>query len=553
MARNSKVILANGIKMDKNYKSVLCFTEQQMLNLVTSNAISSYINCSYIRDNNYLDIEFSYADCLKANYLAFQNPDYSNKWFFAFINKVEYVSNAVTRVHYTVDVWSTWYDYWGARNCYVIRQHSNTDVAGDNTVPENLEHGEYVLNTYYGSSLFTSYYYVVVASISLASPSLSNPITSFGEVSINGACYLCLTRSDVQSVINDVKAVTSPEQGEILEVYVAPRVLFVGRTVTGVLEITGDNSVYNHTETIFASKPTSLDNVTPVNRKLLTYPYCYILASNMVGNTSTWRYEDFTTSYINVIYWGVPTVGCSIIANPSHYKKSSYISLLGESGFSEALIGAKYPTLGWREDSYTNWLTQNAVNIKTNATKMGAQIVGGGIGLALGIATGGLSLAVAGAGLIASGALSALDASTEVYQHQVAPDSIEGLISAGDILQCTSNLTYHYIGMSIKEEYVRKLDHFFTRYGYRQNDIQMPLFDNYSYRQNYNFVQIATDEVVGVPKIVNNITINGKDMEMINNIFRAGVTIWKNHTNMNDYSVTNNIVTPSPTPTPTTP
>ena len=154
MARNSKVILAQGIKLDKTYKSVLCYTESQMLTLVQSNAITTILECSYIRDDNSIELGVSYANCLKSNYLAFQNPDYSNKWFFAFIDKVEYISNAVSRIRFTVDVWSTWYDYWSTRACYVLRQHDNVDYAGRNTVPENLEHGEYIENTFFESTQF---------------------------------------------------------------------------------------------------------------------------------------------------------------------------------------------------------------------------------------------------------------------------------------------------------------------------------------------------------------------------------------------------------------
>ena len=38
---------------------------------------------------NTVDIEVAYGTALTANYIAFQNPDYSNKWFFAFIDDVE--------------------------------------------------------------------------------------------------------------------------------------------------------------------------------------------------------------------------------------------------------------------------------------------------------------------------------------------------------------------------------------------------------------------------------------------------------------------------------
>ena len=180
---------------------------------------------------------------------------------------------------------------------------------------------------------------------------------------------------------------------------------------------------------------------------------------------------------------------------------------------------------------------------------MGGTAIVGATLLALSPFTGG-STAVLGGGMLASAGISAVETAGEYYQHSIEPDSIKGLISVGDVLSCVGDMGFIYYNMCIKAEYVNRLDSFFTRYGYKQNKVMMPLFADLSYRQNYNFIQIARDEVVGVPKIITvnqqKITINSADFEVINNIFRSGVTIWKNHTNKDDYSVTNNIVTPTP-------
>ena len=379
--------------------------------------------------------------------------------------------------------------------------------------------------------------YVVVSNISINNPTMTNPITSFGSSVIMGAVYVCPTIQDMQSLINSITATTTPEKGTILEAYIIPKKLVIVSDPTVVTELTGGNPAWTYTESVL-TKPTSLSNITPVNKKLLTYPYCYILASNCVGNTAVWRYENFSSNTIDVQYWGVPTVGTSIVAIPQN---NLY------SGMIEALVGAKYPTLGIREDSYTNWLTQNAVNNKATAATSGGSIVLGTIGIGAGILTGNAMLAFGGTSLIASGISGALESGAEYYQHSIEPDSIKGLISSGDVLMALKKLTFQYHGMSIKAEYVQKLDKFFTRFGYAQNEIQLPLFDNNSYREKYNFIQIARDQVTAIPKIVNNININAEDLDLINNIFRAGVTIWKNYdSNFGNYATTNPIITPTP-------
>ena len=142
--RTGKVIIAKNIKLDKEYKDILTYSESQMLALVQTNQVASTTNCSFLDVNkNVIDTNFSYANALKCNYMAMENPTYSNKWFFAFIDKVQYINNNTTRIYYTIDVWSTWRDYITYTDTFVVREHVSDDTIGLHTVPENLELGDY--------------------------------------------------------------------------------------------------------------------------------------------------------------------------------------------------------------------------------------------------------------------------------------------------------------------------------------------------------------------------------------------------------------------------
>ena len=87
---NSKIILVKNIHLDRQYTNVLDYTEAQMLELCTQNMIAQANDYSFIRTSRTIMTNFKYSDALKANYIAFQNPDYSNKWFFAWIDDVIY-------------------------------------------------------------------------------------------------------------------------------------------------------------------------------------------------------------------------------------------------------------------------------------------------------------------------------------------------------------------------------------------------------------------------------------------------------------------------------
>ena len=141
---NSKIILAKGINMDRNYNNVLSYGESDMLTLVQSEGhyIASNLHYSFIKQQKSILSDFTYSQCEQANYIAFQNPDYDNKWFFAWIDEVIYKGDKNTEITFTIDAWSTWYGSWTKKTCFIERQHVLNDTIGANTVPENLDIGD---------------------------------------------------------------------------------------------------------------------------------------------------------------------------------------------------------------------------------------------------------------------------------------------------------------------------------------------------------------------------------------------------------------------------
>lgn len=92
MARNGRILLCKGIKLDRNYRNVLNFGESQMLELCSQNVVAQANDYSFIRERGSIKVNFNYNTCLSSNYIAFENPDYSGKWFFAFIDKVNFIN-----------------------------------------------------------------------------------------------------------------------------------------------------------------------------------------------------------------------------------------------------------------------------------------------------------------------------------------------------------------------------------------------------------------------------------------------------------------------------
>ena len=553
MARNGKVILSKGIKLDKSYKQVLSFSEANMISLMSDNShlVSYKTNYSFIRERGSIQVQETYANCLKANYMAFQNTDYSGKWFFCFIDKCTYINSNTTEIYYTVDVWTTWFDYWNPKTCYVVRQHATSDGIGENTVPEGIEHGGYIVNgtNYYHESRFEDYVYMVISTNKIPQDQQTGSYryVSMGGAVVNGYVHALATADEVDEI---AKIIDSQQDGNnILFVYMVPSVLIPASAIddqtSGLLKSWA--SPYNDSKKVL-SRPTSLDGYTPVNKKLLTYPYQFCYFDNLSGASNILKYElsgrspglnNLEAGAIYIQYFGVPTIGGSVIAIPQYYE-NNVLKL------NEALVLGKYPTLGWSEDAYINWLTQNSVNNTVNNIKTAGEIALGVGAIAGGIALAGTgvgasltpSLITTGTGMLASGGVDAINSAIEDRQHQIEPDSYKGNTNAGDILTCIGAMGFDFNGMSIKSSWAQKIDKFFTRFGYKQNAIMQP---NLSHRANYNYVQISKDSTTAYSNNHNNICVPASDLELINNIFRAGVTVWNNHTNLGDYSVTNGI------------
>lgn len=542
--RTGKVIIAKNIKLDKDYNDVLTYSESEMLNLVTQNKIADATNCSFIEvGKNIIDTPFSYGDSLKSNYIALQNPNYSNKWFFGFVNKVEYINNLTTRIHYTIDEFSTWYDYWTKEDCYIIREHVNNDTIGLHTVPENLEIGEHIEKPLTSSEIIDweglTGTCQVVLGLSQPPYGIENIPAVTGGYHMYGGVYSALyyitfpSSNDCTKFINDI-------QSEITSDIIVTAFMVPQKLLNNVTYITpsGKNfqigyiTSYNGTinlNTLYLSKPTSLDGYVPRNNKLFTSPFCYLMLSNSTGENQIYKYELFKSNNCGFSIDGIISVGCSIKAYPLNYNYSTTPSY-SDKHISRSTNMAKLPTCSWKNDAYTNWITANSVDLGLGiGSGIGAMILGGSM-IASGVGT------VPGAGLMISGFNSIFNSVKADYQASLIPDSVKGGSNQGDIVFAT-NSTLLPTQFTIKAEYARIVDDYFQKYGYKINRIKSP---NLTGRTNYNYVLIGTGENIGYP--TGNKYVPAESMEIINNIFRRGVTLWHNHANLGDYSVTNNIV-----------
>lgn len=548
--KNGEIILCNGIKMDKEYENVLSYDTESLVSLCRSKAVAISNSYSILDPTvNSIDVALPYASCIYANYIAFRNPHYGNKWYFAFVNNVKYVNNKVTTIEFKVDVFSTWYDRFNIGKVFVEREHVSDDTLGLHTIPERLDTGDFIINDSGVLDEFGSDAHVVVGvtkvpddlskmqRVDAGNDVYNAPNTVYNGV-FNGLTYFVFQTTYDASQFLAIMDLTG-NADNVINVFLCPLSIYevpigswtnqpftyswgsinmdlsfrYNRFPTGLEEIVMAD---NQTVTI----NNTLDGYTPKNNKMFTKEFNYLYLTNYNGGNVTYAYEDFKNNTPKFRIIGAVCPGCSIRLTPLDYKKwdttnASYKNDLLPYG----LVGGKYPTCSWRSDTYTNWLTQNSVNYTMDTiSTVGSLATAGSINPAIAL--------MGGVGLIT-------DSLLEKEKRETSPVQARGNVNVGDVTYSASKTNFGYFQMSCRYEFAKICDDYLSRFGYKINEVKTP---NILSRKEFNFIKVGgRDELVSG-------NIPATDLEEINNIFRKGVTIFHDYDTFGNYTINNPIV-----------
>lgn len=512
---------------------------------------------TYQRKDNTIRFPAQFDEIITYNYCMYRNTEYSNKWFYAFITNMEYVNDNMTTITIKSDVWQCWQFDLEFKPCLIDREHTNDDTVGNNTLPEGLELGEMVTNggtTNFGGASD----YCTVIEVSQIQNTGESATLSYQWASgshdptpdLNG-----ISRGTVPLIVGVVSGGSGVDSvvrvydeaglsGSVINIYMLPKSLvgnyneisvtatvpdgaggYSSTTATG-LAVPADISEPIDLGTFTFNKPSTLSGYIPVNKKLLTFPFCYFNISNTSGASLPYHYEDFSTTNVRFKTEGTFGASGSTKATPLYYKNIS----VNENALDYSISGGKYPICSWNSDSYTNWLTQNAVNLqtqwRTTLLSSAGDIAGGFVvgGLAGGVLMGGFAAAKNLVGL-------AREQHLAKTQANLTPDQVQGNLGAGDFVWAKYRTPFTYIPMCIKPEYSRCIDQYFTQFGYKCNRVKLP---NRTGRRNWNYVKTVGCYI--------NADIPQEDLAEIKGMFDNGITIWHNPLYFGDYSQNNDII-----------
>lgn len=489
-------------------------------------------NFTYQRKDGVIRVPYNIDDIIEYNYVMYRNEGFSNKWFYAYITGMEFLNPNTTAISIKTDVFQTWQFDLTYKATFVEREHVNDDTVGANTIEESLELGDYVINTSTtlkpdavvkdaNNTVITTTYPIFFQTTTLVS-GLSIASSMF-EGRYNGVfsgLYYFAVGTDTAARAILKRYADNGISDNIIAMFHAPKEFLQGANVFGELGYnvyipadTYNISTLLATQTI--TRPSTVNGYTPKNNKLFAYPFSYVGVDNSTGITATFRYEDFANATPKFFMAGALGQGCSIRLCPVSYK--SYTT--DAEVFNYGVTGAKYPVCAWAKDYYTNWVTQNAVNIGVDAAK---GLVGAAGNMMFGNVVGTAGTLVGTIGGIMG----------QIHQAKHHPDQAAGDVNSSDLLMAWQRY-YTVQCMSVRAEVARSIDEYFSMFGYKVNRVKTP---NVTGRTNWNYVKTVGCYIdADIPQ---------DDLQEIKDLFDRGITFWHNPTTFRDYAQTNGIVTP---------
>lgn len=513
---SSNIRLLSGVPLDNRYLHTILFENDSLQkNYFISKQKYNLTNYSYQRASlNTIRVNIEVDKLYDCNYLMFRNNSYGFKWFYAFISDIMYVNENTSQITYELDIMQTWLFNVEVKECFVEREHSETDNIGDNIIPESVTTGEYVYDGY-APLVNMNDSCVIVAITDVTSGTVSGELYD----GVYSACDLfAFLSTDVDSINSKVSEyTTSPDS--IVSMYMCPKIL-IGDIESGGRKLNYGTSAISTTylgEKLSGSE--SFGTYKPKNKKLYTYPFNYFNVDNASGSSLPLRYEFFEELTPTIRISGSITQPVKVVARPSNYKGVKYNEVSGYKTLNtENVTLEDYPMCSWNMESYNSWLAQNCVPLALNTISSVA----------------GLSSEVATANNISNTAVSSIGAVSRLlstlYTASISSDLTRGTVANGNVNVAMNTQQFYMSRIHVSEQFAKVIDDFFSVYGYATNRVKVP---NRNSRPHWNYVKTVGCLCVG------NVPIG--HIKKICDIYDSGVTFWKSGDEIGNYSLDNSV------------
>lgn len=518
----STICICSGVRLDNKYLHTIYFeTKADQEDYFNGKTVKRITDLTYLRKSWSLFIDAAMEQAKTWNYLYFKNSP-TGKTYYYFINNMEYKNNGMIELKIELDVIQTYLFDFDMLDCFIDRQHTQTDAIGDNVVPENLETGE-LISWDSGDMSMGDMAIMIMSTIDLRY-SLSDDdepvkvLASCYNGVFGGVSIFATKVTNWEGVGIKLKQLDDLGMSDaVISIWIYPRKLINldgGSWDEGAI-LQPVKSIEPFFEYIVRPERLNGDYL-PKNNKLFTYPYNFLYATNNSGSAAVYHYERFG----DPSECGFKVTGA---LSPEGIVRMYPLNYNGEPhAYEEGLNLGSFPTCAWNQDVYKLWLAQNQSQHNLTMGLGGLSIAAGVVSLATGAGAG------VGMGLIASGSTAIASTLAQKADQKIQPPQARGQQSTG-VNVVAGFQTFTLKRKSVTEANARIIDDYFTMYGYKINRVQRP---NLHTRSGFTYIKTIGCKVNG--------NLCNEDITAIESIFDNGVTFWVNGDKIGDYSISNN-------------
>lgn len=535
---DSEIYLLKDVPFSPNYENTGLFPSKlAQETLFKQKAFFHAEECTYIRETGVIRLEVPISTAYQCNYIMYKNTNFYDKWFYAFCTGVQYINNSTSEFTFTLDYMQTWLFDYNLKQCFIERQHSQTDNPGGNLVPEGLETGEMLYA--YSYKLPATY-----GKIYIAATFDKNLNNYMGGMSNNVYTGLCI--NEFASAAAATQFIQQATEANKLSGIVA------------VFQSINYNT--QTTVTINQNQSALFQGYTPRNKKLYTYPYSFLQVLGNDGGNAIFRWEyfsNFGSGQFRILV--SPSISSQMMITPTNYK--------GKSGYNpaERMIIENVMLCSWNGDTFKANLAQTigkyavpaevavmtgaALLDKIRGSSESAPVWAGGTDASNQEE---INRRIERMEVVNPAAAAYLrsqygDTQTQTIKPiKSSPSAVESVStftqnilstiqktlaavhspesmarqaqnpgSSTDILYMIQEKSPYFVTMGISAYYARIIDDYFTQYGYAQNIINVP---NRRARDRYTYLKTAGCIVEG--------SFAANIAAAVENIYNKGVRFW---------------------------
>ena len=534
--RNTTVLVCRGVPLDNKYNDTILFTsagaQQGYFAGVAKYTYNGQFTYQRVQNkvNNYTTlqtlpnprVEFSCRIPVSAdfvydcNYLCFKNNYGTNKWWYCFIKEINYINPNCCEIIYEIDAIQTFLFDFHVEKSFVEREHTATDnyrqyVCLEDEIcigEEILIAQENLISDYINN--YTAYLALFADSDTSKEKIQDNNGTIFTAEDLGaGKKAQGVIFGEFPEMENLTKCLGDlSEEGkgnECIAIITLPSYTASGQWVV---------------RSTFDTEPTwSVQGETIHNKMCYQYPFRKMVLQSSSGESYEFHPRNFYAKYPGFLLNRLFTGDDIIYSIKPNYcigeNKSKQLFL------TTAQMGA------WTNSAYQTWLAQNKGSLI-------AQLIGGSVNTIAGLAMAGVNISTAnpigtitGLQNAAQGVRDLSQAVGRISDAKHLPDNVHGKYGNASFDFEVDELGFWFYDYRLDDTSLRRIDSYFTRYGYKINTIKVPTPFDGNKRPIFNFVKTVDVNLTG--------SVPTPQMNIIKSAFDRGITFWHN-TNVGVYT-----------------